>query len=207
LITRMSIWGCGAMLAWVWMVCMEIAGGQTIMPTRPGGFQPPPTRVTTTTANTTTTLLLDIKCRGSLDIPANNSTVSGKVPIGGWIVPIRGDYSGEITSRLELRVDGNFVQLLTEKSQRPDVQNALAKERIKVQADVGYAGTWDSRTVADGVHLMWIRAIYVSGKRSRAIDIGRNIVWVKNSSTSRTPASSATTTTFPKKKVPGTGRR
>jgi hypothetical protein len=91
------------------------------------------------------------------DSPAQGSIVSGDISLQGWAALVAGS-SGAAPTRVDLLVDDRIVMQLTSGGSRPDLQAYFASQGITTPANLGFAGTWNSRSVPDGTHRLTIRA-------------------------------------------------
>jgi hypothetical protein len=66
--------------------------------------------------------------------------------------------NGGLARRIDLFVDGAFSVQLADRVARTDVQQYLAGQGITAPSTLGFSGIWNTRTVADGLHSLSIRA-------------------------------------------------
>ncbi len=97
------------------------------------------------------------QARATFETPANGATVAGNVPLQGWSALLGSD-TAFASTRVDLLVDDHLAGQLLAGGTRQDVKQTLASQNITAPANLGFSGTWDSRSVADGAHTLTIRA-------------------------------------------------
>ena len=154
------------------------------------------TSTSSSVGTTTTTYFLQGSLRGSLENPSNNAVVSGDVSISGWAAVVSGKQAG-IAGRIELLVDGLLVGQLERGFIRLDVQQYLVGQGITAPNNLGFSGQWDSRSVADGSHLVCIRGADAAGMSRESVGeiASINIITSNNLVTTTTTSLFTTTTT------------
>jgi len=104
---------------------------------------------------------------GSLDVPAEEETVSGQIAIQGWA------QDNKVVTSVELLVDGVSTGTLSYGINRPDV--CAVWPAYPVCSQVGYSGTLDTTGLSACPHLLEVRAHDADGN-SRIIDRHRIFV-------------------------------
>ena len=90
---------------------------------------------------------------GTLDLPLATQTVTGVVPVAGWVL----DDVGVV--RVEVLVDGTLVGQASYGSSRPDVATVF----LHAPEQIGFSYLLDSARYADGPHQLQIRATDKAG--------------------------------------------
>lgn len=97
------------------------------------------------------------QARATFETPTNGATVAGNVPLQGWSALLGSD-TAFASTRVDLLVDDRLAGQLLAGGTRQDVKQTLASQNITAPGNLGFSGTWDSRSVADGAHTLTIRA-------------------------------------------------
>ena len=93
---------------------------------------------------------------GYLDQPSNGQTLSGTATVAGWTLDNTTHYEGLI-AKVEFYVDDALIQTQTSFTPRPDVCSAFPAVS-PCPANLGFGFTWNTRTVANGGHVVKIIA-------------------------------------------------
>ena len=90
---------------------------------------------------------------GALDTPGANQTLSGIVPVSGWV------FDDSQIARVEVMMDGSVAGTAAYGSSRPDVAVAYPN----APAQIGFSYSLDTRTYVNGTHQLRVRAIDTAG--------------------------------------------
>ena len=96
-----------------------------------------------------------------VDSPRSNSTISGIVPVIGWVVD---GLTGH--PEVDLDVDGIPVAVTSPQSARPDVCNAYPWAQGCTGGGVGWASQIDTTLLTDGTHTLNATSTSATGKRT-----------------------------------------
>ncbi|WP_213370249.1 Ig-like domain-containing protein [Mesobacillus boroniphilus] len=92
--------------------------------------------------------------RGSLDKPANNSTVKGDIPVSGWFL------DGNGVARVEVLADGKIIGNAEYGIERLDVLKAYPDYE---NSNSGFSYTLNTKKFANGVHTLSVRGVNSAG--------------------------------------------
>jgi hypothetical protein len=110
--------------------------------------------------------------RAWIDQPAADAQVSGVIEVGGWA------YSEEIgVASVELIIDEVIVGSLQYGNARPDVAEVMNVTSDPNSPALGYSGTWDTRSVANGWHTL---AIEIRNAQGSTLRYGRRRILINN---------------------------
>jgi hypothetical protein len=90
---------------------------------------------------------------GFLDTPTAGQTLTGKVPISGWV------FDDNAVSRIEVQVDGNVVGTASHGQPRPDVASVFPNS----SPNTGYFFTLDTSRYSNGPHVIGVNAVDAAG--------------------------------------------
>ncbi|HMJ21517.1 MAG TPA: choice-of-anchor D domain-containing protein [Terriglobales bacterium] len=96
-----------------------------------------------------------------VDSPRSNSTISGVVPVLGWVVDGLTSYP-----EVDLDVDGIPVAVTSPQLARPDVCNAYPWAQGCTGGGVGWASQIDTTLLTDGTHTLNATSTSATGKRT-----------------------------------------
>ncbi|WML54780.1 Ig-like domain-containing protein [Neobacillus sp. PS3-12] len=91
---------------------------------------------------------------GSVDLPANGSTVKGQVTVQGWALDVSG------VNKIEILVDGRSVGTTQTGIARPDVARVFPTYQ---DTNSGYQYTLDTKSLTNGQHSLTVREIGNNG--------------------------------------------
>jgi hypothetical protein len=102
----------------------------------------------------------------NVDSPLSNATVSGVVPISGWVVDGLTSYP-----EVDLAIDGIPVSVTSPQVARPDVCNAYpwAQGCTSASSEVGWMSHIDTTLLSDGAHTLSATSTSSVGKRATAL--------------------------------------
>ncbi|WP_413307053.1 Ig-like domain-containing protein [Bacillus sp. 1P10SD] len=109
----------------------------------------------------------NLPTKGSIDTPANASSVKGNISVSGWILDVGG------VSKVEVLVDGNILGEAQYGSARPDVAQIFSEYQ---NANSGYQFTFNSLQFTDGQHTLSIRETGANGSTYML----NNVIYIYN---------------------------
>ena len=116
---------------------------------------------------------------GVLDTPTTGQTVSGVVPVSGWVL----DFAG--VDRVELWVDGALRSLAETNIARPDVIAVFPDYAASPTRDPGFATSFNARSLSVGPHLVSIKVTETGN--ATVIDLATVSVFVATAGANQAP--------------------
>ena len=116
---------------------------------------------------------------GVLDTPTTGQTVSGVVPVSGWVL----DFAG--VDKVELWVDGAVRSRAETNIPRPDVIAVFPDYAASPTRDPGFATSFNARSLAVGPHLVSIKVTETGN--ATVIDLATVSVFVATAGANQAP--------------------
>jgi beta-N-acetylglucosaminidase len=108
----------------------------------------------------------NLPAKGSLDAPANGSTLKGEIPVKGWFL------NGSGVAKIEVLIDGKIIGQAEYGISRLDVHRSYPEYE---NANSGYLYNLNTRNLVNGSHSLAVRATALNGTTATIKSIKVNV--------------------------------